>query len=418
MKRTTRNATRVAGVLGALGVVLAACGDGVTPTPATSAPAASQPASSSSAGVPSLSGELTLWHTYGAGGREDGALDTVLESVRAENPDLMLNVDSLPLDQVFAQWTIDVAAGGGPDLLIAPNDNLFTLADAGLVEALDDHLTGEIDGFEQVALDGSKVAGSFYLVPESLEAAALWYDKEAIPTPPATSAELLAGVQDGSIKLGILQGADRQFGWTGAFGGRLMDDTGTCVADEGGFAEAFAYLKSLKDAGATFSKDSDALRSAFESGTITALIDGPAPSAEFRSALSGKLAAVVLPAGPAGPANPITATDGWFINPNSLDKELAVRFALRMVRPDSLQTFVDDSGHVPADPSVLIGDPIVQAFADSAADGLARPQNAQFGSWWGPFSDALNGVIDAGADPAQAVATACAAMNEANGLAP
>ena len=359
-----------------------------------------------------------MWHTYGAGSRESAALNMVLERVRAENPDLTLNVDSLPLDQIVNQWTIDVGAGGGPDLFLAPNDNLFTLADAGLIEELDDELAGQLEDFVQVALDGSKVDGSFYMVPESLEAAVLWYDNEAIPTPPTTTDELLAGVVDGSIKLGVLQAADRQFGWTGAFGGRLMDDTGKCVADQGGFAEAFAYLRSLKDAGATFSKDGGALESDFESGTINALIDGPAPSAGFRSALGTKLAAAVLPAGPAGAANPITATDGWFVNPNSLDTELAVRFALRMVQPDSLQTFVDDAGHVPADPSVPIGDPLTKAFAESAADGLPRPQNAQLGSWWGPFSTALNEVIDTGADPAEAVATACAAMNEANGLAP
>ena len=81
-----------------------------------------------------------------------------------------------------------------------------------------------------------------------------------------------------------------------------------------------------------------------------------------------------------------------------------------------MQVFVDDAGHVPANPAVTITDPITQGFADAAAAGLPRPQNAQFGNWWGPFGDALNKVIDTGADPATAVKDACALMNEASGL--
>ena len=139
-------------------------------------------------------------------------------------------------------------------MFIAPNDDLGKDAREESIANLDEYLAGNaaLEGYLPVALDGSKVDGSFYMVPESLKAVALWYDKSAVPTPPTTSDELLAAVKDGSVKVGINQGVYHQFGWTGAFGGTLMDDTGKCTADAGGFAEAFAYLKELKDAGATF----------------------------------------------------------------------------------------------------------------------------------------------------------------------
>jgi len=244
------------------------------------------------------------------------------------------------------------------------------------------------------------------------------HDFTIASTPPATSEELLNGVKDGSIKLGINQGVYHQFGWTGAFGGSLMDDTGKCVADQGGFADAFAYLKSLKDAGATFNTDGGALDTDFKTGKLNAIIDGPWTTADFRTALGDKLAVVPIPAGPSGPANPFTGTDGWYINPN-LDEaqtKLAVDFALQMVSPASEQIFVDEGGHVPADSTVKISSDITQGFADAAAAGLPRPQNAQFGNWWTPFGDALNKVIDAGADPATAVKDACKLMNDASGL--
>lgn len=417
---------RLAALLTGLVIVAAACSSGGTATsapaaseaPATAAPASEAPASAEAPA--SLTGEITLWHSYGSGGGETGALDKALEAVRGANPDLTINVVEQPFDQIFNKWRTDVAAGEGADMFIAPNDSLGQDAREGSLLNLDEYLNGNaaLDGYLPVSIDGSKVDGSFYMVPESLKAVALWYDKSALPNPPTTSDELLAGVKDGSIKVGINQGVYHQFGWTGAFGGSLMDDSGKCIADQGGFADAFAYLKSLKDAGASFNTDGGALDTDFKTGKLNAIIDGPWTTADFRTALGDKLAVVPIPAGPSGPANPFTGTDGWYINPNleADQAQLAVNVALALTSVDSEQIFVDDAGHVPANPAVKITDPLTQGFSDAAAGGLPRPQTAQFNNWWGPFGDALNKVIDTGADPAAAITDACALMNEASGL--
>jgi arabinogalactan oligomer/maltooligosaccharide transport system substrate-binding protein len=440
------NNLRFASLFAGFAIVAAACGGGASPSPSGGAASASTPASqapsasadaSASAGAsagasggessaPSasaaaaLEGELTLWHSYGSGGGETGALNTVLDSVRAANPGLTVEVVEQPFDQIFTKWRTDVAAGGGPDMFIAPNDSLGQDAREGSLLDLDPYLADNpaLEGFQEVAIEGSKVDGVFYMVPESLKAVALWYDSAAIETPPATTDELLAGVEDGSIKLGVNQGVYHQFGWTGAFGGELMDESGSCTADQGGFAEAFAFLKQLKDAGAVFNTDGNALKTQFQTKEINAMVDGPWQTADFRTALGDDLAVAPMPEGPAGPANPFTGTDGWYINPN-LDEaqaQLAVDFALQMVAPENEQVFVDDAGHVPAAPDVEVSDPITQGFADAAGQGLPRPQNEQFNNWWAPFGDALNKVIDTGADPAEAVTEACGLMNEASGL--
>jgi arabinogalactan oligomer / maltooligosaccharide transport system substrate-binding protein len=423
MKKQLRLAAIVAGAA----IIATACGPsgGATTAPSTAAstapstdPGASAPAESQAPAA--LEGEITLWHSYGSGGGETGALTTVLDTVRAANPGLTINVVEQPFDQIFTKWRTDVAAGEGPDMFIAPNDSLGQDAREQSLMNLDEFLVDNpaLEGYLPVAIEGSKVDGSFYMVPESLKAVALWYDKSALATPPTTSEELLAGVTDGSIKLGVNQGVYHQFGWTGAFGGTLMDDTGKCTADQAGFADAFAYLKSLKDAGATFNTDGNALKTDFQTGKINAMIDGPWQTADFRTALGENLAVTTIPAGPAGAANPFTGTDGWYINPNldATQAALAVNTALALTDPASEQVFVDDAGHVPANPAVTVTDPITQGFADAAAAGLPRPQNEQFNNWWGPFGDALNKVIDTGADPVQAVADACALMNEASGL--
>lgn len=421
MKRNLQLATLLMGAA----IVAAACSGGAATSapaaseaPASEAPASEAPMSEAPAG--GLSGSITVWHSYGSGGGEGTAFNEALDAVKAANPDLTVEVVEQPFDQLFNKWRTDVAAGGGADMFIAPNDSLGQDAREQSIMNLDDFLVGNaaLDGYLPVSIDGSKVDGSFYMVPESLKAVAMWYDKSKVANPPTTSDELLAAVEDGSVTIGINQGVYHQFGWTGAFGGQLMDDSGACTADDGGFADAFAYLKSLKDAGAMFNTDGNALKTAFQTGEINTIIDGPWQTADFRTALGDNLAVAPIPAGPAGPANPFTGTDGWYINPN-LDTDqaqLAVDVALALTSAESQQIMVDGAGHVPADPSVSITDPITQGFADAAEAGLPRPQNAQFNNWWGPFGDALNKVIDTGADPATAIADACTLMDEASGL--
>src|SRR4051794_27965122 len=386
---------------------------GAAPSPeASGEPSSAAPASQGTAAEP-LSGELTLWHSYGSGGGETGAFQKALGQLLATNKDLKVNVVEQPFADIFTKWQTDVLAGGGPDMYIAPNDNLFSQSDAGALADLTSNLEGKLEGFNQVAVDGSKVDGKLYMVPESLKAVAMWYDKSKLATAPTTTDELLKGVQDKSITLGLNQGIYHMFGFTGAFGGTLMDDTGKCVADQAGFADAFKYFQDLKAAGAKYYTDGNALKQDFQTGKLNATIDGPWQTADFTKALGDNLAVTTMPAGTA-PANPFTGTDGWYINPNGKNVDLATKFALQMVSAGQEQVMTDQAGHVPAAPGVTINNAITKGFADAAAAGLARPQRAEFNNFWGPFGDALNKVLDKNADATQTVADACKAMNEAN----
>jgi arabinogalactan oligomer/maltooligosaccharide transport system substrate-binding protein len=110
----------------------------------------------------------------------------------------------------------------------------------------------------------------------------------------------------------------------------------------------------------------------------------------------------------------MTGTDGWFINPNSENQELAVAVAL-LISTEYEQQFVDKAGHIPAFTGATISDPITKGFADAVANGFPRPQVQELDNFWGNFDNALNEVIDKGTDPTEAVTAACAAMNTANG---
>ena len=222
---------------------------------------------------------------------------------------------------------------------------------------------------------------------------------------------------DGSIKLGVNQGAYHNFGYWGAFGGELMDDTGKCVADTTGTVDAHKFFADLKAAGAEWSGFNNYAKvaDAFKQGQINALVDGPWAGGGYLETLGRELGVAALPAGPDAPSQPITGTDGWFVNPNSENQELAAQVAL-LISTEYEQQFVDKAGHIPALKSATISDPITVGFAEAVANGFPRPQVKELDNFWTNFDNALNAVIDRGTDPQQAVADACAAMNKANKL--
>ena len=139
-----------------LGILLAACSGAATPAPTqapapaaepTKAPAPAeptkapeQPAAPATGGT--IKGEVTLWHAYGTGSAEEQALTKLIENAKKANPDATINVLQIPFDQIFNKYQTEVAAGGGPDMFVAPNDDLGNWVRGGFVMDLTDKLAG------------------------------------------------------------------------------------------------------------------------------------------------------------------------------------------------------------------------------------------------------------------------------------
>ncbi|MGZ9276246.1 MAG: sugar ABC transporter substrate-binding protein [Candidatus Limnocylindrales bacterium] len=414
---------RLAAIVAGMAIIAAACSTPAASTAPSGAPSVA-PSTPAESGAPSeapaaLEGSLEIWHTYASGaGTEKDTYDAIVADIQTKNPGLKITTtvqNFFGAGNIFDKYALEAQTGGGPDLFIVPNDSEGAQVRQNLLQPLDELAAGKLDGFAQLSIDGCTVDGKLYCIPESLKAVGMYYDKTAVPTPPTTTDELLQMQKDGKIKAGFSQGSYHNFGFWAAFGGKLMDDTGKCVADTTGVDKALQLFKDLKAAGAGYYLDYAKFADAFNQGQLNVIIDGPWASGGYAKALGDKLAVAALPAGPSGPSQPLTGTDGWFINPNSENQELAVAVAL-LISTEYEQQFVDKSGHIPALESATITDPITKGFAEAVANGFPRPQVKQLDNFWTNFDNALNAVLDKGTDPAAAVTAACAAMNKANGL--
>ena len=110
-------------------MALSACGGAA----ATEAPAAA-------------TSEVTFWHAYGTGSAEEVALTSLLEKAKTDLPNVTINVLQVPFNDIFNKYRTDVAAGGGPDMFIAPNDDLGNDARASLIADITDLAAGKLEG--------------------------------------------------------------------------------------------------------------------------------------------------------------------------------------------------------------------------------------------------------------------------------
>lgn len=358
--------------------------------------------------------KLTIWHSYHTGENEEKAINQIIASYQAAHPEVTVEVLSVPFDQLANKWSTEVAAGGGPDMFTMPNDDFGNWIRGGLIAPIDEYTTGKLDGFSQLAIDGMTYDGKLYGVPGIAKAVGLFYNKDLVDTPATTTDELLQQVKDGKV-LVMRPYSYHNFGiLTGSFGGKLMDDTGKCVADQGGFADAFQWMADIKAAGALFESDEGKANAMFQDGTAAYIVTGPWMLGTFKDSLGDKLGVVPLPAGPGGTATPLTGIDGWYINPNSPNKQAAVDLALYIFGKESATIYADVAGDPMGRTDITVSDPFVKAFIDIANAGFPRPQSKEFGGWWGAFDDAHKKVLEGAVDPTTAVADACAAMNTAN----
>jgi len=395
--------------------VLAACAKPTAaPTAApTEAPMATEAPTEAPTAAPAPV-EVTFWHAYGTGSAEEIALAKNLAQAAIDMPDVKINVLQVPFNDIYNKYRTDVAAGGGPDMFIAPNDSLGDDARAGLVADITALAAGKFDGVNQLGIDGMTVDGVLYGVPESLKAVALWYNKDLLPTPPATTDELKA-LMEGGTQVAISFGCYHDFGFFGAFGGKIFDDSWKVIADQGtGVVDAMTYLNDLYQIAKTNSwtkNDSDGL-AVFQEGKAALITNGNWAMGDYKTALGDKLAVTALPAGPVGPATPFLGVDGFYINPNSQVQEAALKVALYLSNASSQTVMMNEAGHVPVRTDVTITDPLIQGLVDAFNKGATiRPQVPQLGLYWSNFCGDAD-VYEKGIAPADWVKTATEAANK------
>src|SRR6056297_2278857 len=109
-------------------------------------------------------------------------LEALIEIFETENPDIEIAVSTAPYDNYFTKLQTDYAAGNAADVFELNYENFVTFASRGLLEPLDEKLTGP-DGvpegtFYPAALNAFAHDGVQYGLPITFSTVVLYYNQD------------------------------------------------------------------------------------------------------------------------------------------------------------------------------------------------------------------------------------------------
>lgn len=432
-------------VLLLIALLLVACNRGEptpTPTPPVADGADAQPSQSTADPAPSnegtetngaaapaatptpapLAGNLVLWHSWAEADAE--ALGQILARVSETHPGLTVDTLFVAYDDLAGSYADAVAAGGGPDLIIAPNWWLGDLVGAGAVAPLDASVDDALlQLYWPATVDNLRWEGQLYGLPTNFELVSLYYNRSLIAPEalPATTDDLLALAQnDPSQGTGLYLSLYHLYWGIPAYGGQLFDESGTVVLDENsGTAEYLRWLVAMDETTGNFvDLDYGMLIDRFKKGEFAFFVDGPWALGELRGALGDDLGVTPLPVGPAAPARPWLSADGVFLNPTTDEQTRRLAFALarELTGAESGTTLGRVAHRLPAARNAsIIEDPLLLAFTGQAEQAQPWPTLPEMDQVWGYGGDMLIKVLNGVADPDETVAETTALINEANG---
>ena len=358
-----------------------------------------------------ITGNVVIWHGLESGSADANVLGTLVAQVQSEHPSAKITVVARPAGELRSALPVAVAAGEGPDLVLITNDVVGAWASQKLIQPVDawHARDGDVADIAYASLSAGK---SLYGVPLSLAGVALYYNRERIPTPPATTTALRDLMRQ-QVRPAIPRTPYFTYAFYAGFGGKLLDAAGRCTATQGGYGEALRYFQVIQKLGALFSAP-DTCEQIFGQNEAHMLVGGPWSLASLRKTVGGALAVAPLPAGPVGASRPLLSVDGFLLAQSSTNAENAVKVAEALTSATAQTLFATEADRVPANLAVKQIDPLLAAFSTALVAAEPWPQQPQFAAWWVPFQTMLDNVLEAGADVDGAVAQACKAMDTAN----
>ncbi|MEZ4638266.1 MAG: extracellular solute-binding protein [Caldilineaceae bacterium] len=365
------------------------------------------------------SGSILVWHSWPE--EETPVLVDVVARYTDLHPDAKIALTRVPPADLLTRFEEAAGIGFGPDLLLAPREDILPLAQAKLIAPItvDDTLR---ERFLPASLDAVRYDGEFYGLPMTLQTSGLYYNRSLVDDPAATLDELLTEAQSG-VEIGLSPTFESAYWGLRAFGGRLFDEQGRAILNQGGFANWLNWLSQAQTIPAfVFSNDQSALRALFEDGQLGYLVDRSTAWNELAVNLGADRVGVAsLPSGPTGSPAPLLGVDALLFSAASStpQRALAQNLAAFLTNVEQQTTFMRQTERIPANIRVRINarlSPVVAAFSEQARASVALPLSDQVRDIVRLGNDAYTRVLEGLVTPADAAADATIAINEALGL--
>lgn len=363
-----------------------------------------------------IRGRILLWHSGGES--EAIVFDELIQRFEEIYPDARVLRTLIPEGELREQYVTSARSGLGPDVFIGDSAWIRELAADRLIKPIDG-LNVEISNYLSTAVVNVTLDGSLYGVPYSLAPVALYYNPDLVDEPAGTLGELITQAE--TVGLALNTSFVGSFWGTQAFGGRLFDEQGRVLLNQGGYASWLSWLRDARgSSGVSASSDRDTLVRLFTNGQVGYYVGTPDDLTRIRDA-EIPVAVAQLPSGQGGTSGPLLEVDAFLFSPNSpgVATRTAAAFAQFVTSNSQGATLARRAGVVPANARVRIDSrafPVITGFIAQSRTAVAMPNTEQMALLLENGEQTVSRVLDDISDPAQAANELTQLVNDAIGL--
>lgn len=393
MHRTTKLVT----ALGALAIVVGACGAGASPSaaPATEAPSAEAPTATPVPEYPTGDFKIRLWTKEGEADGSFQFVTKLTDEYTALHPNVTFEVTNKDVEALREDFQTASLAGDPPEVLWTVADHVGPFTAADLILPLDDMV--DKASFVPAAADIVTVDGTLWGAPTSFgNQLMLFWDKTKYgDTAPADSDAWIAKAKEltDGTNYGIVFNQTESF-WLvpflGGFGGSVFAEDGvTPTLDTDAMKSALQFMYDLKYTDKVMPSEADynVADGLFKDGKAASIINGDWTLGAYAEALGDKLGVGPLPK-LTGYDYPKPYIAGTFLmaskavgdNPDL--KTIVSDFMTFATNTENQVDMVKTLKRLPgnaaalADP-IVTGDPLLAGAADAATKGVPQPTNLE-----------------------------------------
>ena len=352
-------------------------------------------------------------------------LETLVDDF-AESAGVEVILEQVQIGDMLEQTRIAIPAGEGPDIWIAPHDQIGQYVESGLIAPMD--LGAKADMIAPVALQAFNYNSELYALPYATENVAFFRNVDMVSEPVETWDEMLevgSALMDEGVADNVTIFANTGYhiiGINTAYGGYIFgqDADGNYVADDvgldsPGFIASGEWIQqAVNDGYIPATPDEATMNTLFAEGSLPFVIQGPWMLNTYRE---GDVNFVVepLPSGPAGPGAPFLGAQGFVVNAQSDNLLLAQTFLTELVATDeTMAAFQAQDPRIPAWIPTLeaVDDVDLAGFGAAGLSAQPMPNIPQMGSVWGSWGDAVQLIMN-GEDPTESLTNGAQQIRDA-----
>ncbi len=351
-----------------------------------------------------LATQLVVWHSYRAD--EQRALDQCVAQWNRAHAEVQVEALALPYDGFASKLEAAIPRGNGPDLVVFGHSTIGDWARAELIQPFE-LPESELGQFLDGTVAPLRAGGKLWGVPLAFKSLALFYRRDLVAHPPATTDELVALAKQtkatrpaGSYALAYEAGESFYLEpWLLVFGGQLLDGACRPALDSDGAVASVAFVEALA-ADELLPPESTGVVAAqlFNDGRAALTINGPWFVGEIAPGVPFGVAPLPTVSATGQPAAPLVAIEALLMPARGRDPKAAAAFAVWLAGGEAAHIRASVGRQTVAaraawDDPKIANDPILSAFRAQLAATVPMPNAPAIRQVWEPLNQALRKVL-------------------------